>query len=379
MRIIALVNRILKQMRRSPRTIILMFVAPLFILTLMYLLLSTNNTVKTRVGIYQVNDTIVTNLKSNKLTLKSFNNKNKLQAKMKQHDLDAFITVSGKKIDVTYQNSDLSKTAYVKNTLRAGLMKMNTKALINVTKAQRDVITRQQQALLVLTKQQPPAQKAPSKPTNYQISNHYLYSNGSATFFDQALPALIAFFVFFFVFLISGISLLSERTSGTLSRLLATPIKRNEIIYGYLCGYGIFAVIQTFIIVFFTVYILKIQLVGSIWLVLLTNILVALIALAMGIFASTFAQNEFQMMQFIPLLVIPQVFFSGLIPIDGMAHWLQAIAHIMPLYYAGTSLQNVITKGYTFSDIGLNLLILLGFAILFIWLNIRGMRRFRKV
>lgn len=93
-------------------------------------------------------------------------------------------------------------------------------------------------------------------------------------------PILIGFFVFFFVFLISGIALLRERTTGTLERLVATPIKRSEIVFGYLFGYGIFAVIQTIIVVFYAIKVLDIQLVGSIWNVLLINLLLALVALS---------------------------------------------------------------------------------------------------
>ncbi|MGO3899270.1 MAG: ABC transporter permease, partial [Lactiplantibacillus argentoratensis] len=183
----------------------------------------------------------------------------------------------------------------------------------------------------------------------------------------------------FFVFLISGVSLLNERTTGTLSRLLATPIRRSEIIMGYLIGYGGFAIIQTVLTVVFTITVFKIHLVGSIWLVFLTNLLLALVALTLGIFISTFANSEFQMIQFIPLIVVPQIFFAGLIPVDGMASWLQAIAHIMPLYYGANALTAVVTKGAGLGDIGVNLLILVGFMVVLTMLNIVGMKRYRKV
>ena len=86
-----------------------------------------------------------------------------------------------------------------------------------------------------------------SKPT--KVNTHYFYGDKDATYFDTINPILIGFFVFFFTFLISGIGLLKERTSGTLERLLSSPIKRSHIIYGYIMGYGIFSVIQTFVVV----------------------------------------------------------------------------------------------------------------------------------
>ncbi len=108
--------------------------------------------------------------------------------------------------------------------------------------------------------------------------------------------------------MISGIALLRERTTGTLYRLLATPIRRGEIISGYLLGYGIFAVIQTVLIVGYALVVFKIQILGSIPAIFLINLLLALTALALGLLISTFANSEFQMLQFIPIIVIPRFF-----------------------------------------------------------------------
>lgn len=136
--------------------------------------------------------------------------------------------------------------------------------------------------------------------------------NVSLTIENKGIVGL-GFFVFFFVFLVSGISLLKERTSGTLYKLLATPIKRSEIVIGYLLGYGVFAFFQSIIIVVFAVYVLNIKVVGSIYLVLLSNIIIAFVALSLGILLSTFANSEFQMVQFIPIVIVPQIFFGGII------------------------------------------------------------------
>lgn len=135
---------------------------------------------------------------------------------------------------------------------------------------------------------------------------------------------------FLFVFLISGIALLRERTTGTLERVLSTSIRRSEIVLGYLIGYGIFAIIQTLIIVLFSIYLLNINLAGSLWYVILINICLAITALSMGIFISTFANSEFQMIQFIPLVAVPQVFFSGIFPLENMPDWLGNIGYIFP-------------------------------------------------
>ena len=226
-----------------------------------------------------------------------------------------------------------------------------------------------------MTLPQPPQQQA----KNYSVNTHYIYGDKDTSFFDTFLPVMMGFVVFFFVFIISGIALLRERTTGTLKRLLATPVKRGEIITGYLSGYGILALIQTLIIVLYSTYVFKIQILGSIWNVLLINVLMAFVALTMGLFISTFAASEFQMVQFIPIVVIPQVFFSGIIPVDQMAGWLQAIGHVMPLYYGANAMSDVVAKGFGLSKIWPNLLALLCFAGLFLVLNLVTMRRYREV
>jgi ABC-2 type transport system permease protein len=188
----------------------------------------------------------------------------------------------------------------------------------------------------------------------------------------------MAFVVFFFVFIISGMALLHERTTGTLYRLLATPITFREILGGYLAGYGLFAVIQTCLIMLFAIQVFKIQILGGLWLVMLISILIALTALALGLLISAFAKTEFQMMQFIPIIIIPQIFFSGLISVDSMPRWLQVIAHIMPLYWGATSMSDVIERGSGFSDVASHLMVLVGFLIVFFALNMLTMRTLRR-
>jgi ABC-2 type transport system permease protein len=160
---------------------------------------------------------------------------------------------------------------------------------------------------------------------------------------------------------------------------MSTPIRRWEIVTAYLVGYGIFAVIQTIIVVFYSINVLDIVLVGSIWNVLLINLILALVALSLGILLSTFAASEFQMIQFIPIAVIPQIFFAGIFPLEGMADWLQGVAKVMPMYYAGDALKGVMYKGFSFNDISGDLLALVIFAAIFIVLNIFSLKKYRKL
>ncbi|MBU8888315.1 ABC transporter permease [Lactiplantibacillus plantarum] len=415
MRTMAIVRRVFKQMLRDKRTLALMFLAPLLIMTLMYFLFQNNTTQLASLGVHHVDQSVVNVIDTKNVTIHHYDS-SQARKMIKQHDLDGYLTQKNGQLTITYSNSNPTNTSLIKASLQSGLVKLKMKTLVTVTKKQRAALESQQAALKKLTAAQTQAtvtklktaiaqaqargdqataeklQKQlkqatattssstqSAKATSYTTKSHYIYSSSDSTFFENFFPAFLGFFVFFFVFLISGVSLLNERTTGTLSRLLATPIRRSEIIMGYLIGYGGFAIIQTVLTVVFTITVFKIHLVGSIWLVFLTNLLLALVALTLGIFISTFANSEFQMIQFIPLIVVPQIFFAGLVPVDGMASWLQAIAHIMPLYYGANALTAVVTKGAGLGDIGVNLLILVGFMVVLTMLNIVGMKRYRKV
>ncbi len=289
------------------------------------------------------------------------------------------MTQNGNKLTLTLQNSDQSKTARIKQSFQSAQIKLRAAETKRQLKKQAIMIQRLQQQLNVNHPQSQTSSSNQTKSAQYQLKTNYLYGSSSSTFFETLLPIMIGFVVFFFVFLISGISLLRERTSGTLERLLATPVRRSELIGGYLLGFGIFALCQTVVIVLFSIFVFKVQILGSLWNVLLVNILLAFVALALGLFVSSFASSEFQMVQFIPLIVIPQIFFSGIIPVAQMSAPLRMFAHLMPLYYGGQSLANVVEKGVSFAQIAPNLGILLIFVVIFLVLNQLALRKYRQI
>lgn len=351
MRVAALIKRICQQMLRDKRTLALLLVAPLLILTLMYFLFN-GSTVEPKLGVTGVDHQLVNVLKEANITVKSYDN---VTGKtVVTDDLDGLLEQKNGQFTLTLLNDDPSAAKGLQ-------MKVN------------QAIAGQSQAKLI--QQNPAAAKMMQTTTKTK----FVYGDKNTIFFDVLSPILVGFFVFFFVFIISGIGLLRERTTGTLERLMSTPIRRWEIVTAYLIGYGIFAVIQTIIVVFYSINILDIVLVGSVWNVLLTNLLLALVALSLGILLSTFAASEFQMMQFIPIAVIPQVFFAGIFPIEGMANWLQGVAKIMPMYYAGDALKGVMYRGASIGDISGDLLALVIFAAIFVVLNIFSLKKYRKL
>lgn len=392
MRTIAIMNRVLKELFRDKRTLALMFVAPILIMLLMSVIFNTNSITDVNVATVSVSSKLNEELGSLKhVTVKSYDTKADAKHALNQETVDAIVQKSGKNYDLTYANTDSSKTTAVKRAFKNALTATSISQLKSALKQSTTAVAKLQAQLAL-------AQKSANGPTTSatthanavtsktsqstsapKVTNHYVYGDQDTGYFAKMLPILMGFFVFFFVFLISGMALLKERTTGTLDRLLATPVKRSSIVFGYMLSYGILAILQTVLIVLVTVWLLGIEVVGSLVSVVLINLLLALVALAFGILLSTFANSEFQMMQFIPLVVVPQVFFSGIIPLDSMADWVKDISYMIPLKYSGDAVNEIIMRGTSIFSLGGDIAVLLGFLIVLTVLNIVGLRRYRKV
>ncbi len=182
---------------------------------------------------------------------------------------------------------------------------------------------------------------------------------------DYIAPALLATLALFFSFLLTGISFLRERSQGTMERLMASPVSRLDIVVGYLFGFFVFALTQTIIILLFTIYVLDVHYYGDLWQIFVFQVVIIAGAVNLGIFISTFARNEFQMVQFIPLIIIPQIFLCGVIwPVEQMPDYLQWLSVILPLTYGVDGLRDIMLAGKSLLDVGFELAVLVGFAII---------------
>ena len=224
------------------------------------------------------------------------------------------------------------------------------------------------------------------------LEQQTIYNQGG-TFFDAFAPALVGFVVFFLVFILTGISFLRERVGGTLERLLATPVRRQEIVVGYSVGFGFFATLQVALVLLFvlgTIHIgaigplpeinfgLGVPSAGSPLLAFVITLLLAISAVNLGIFLSTFARTEFQIIQFIPLVIVPQVLLSGIFwPVASLPGLLAPIAHLLPMTYGIEGLREVLIKGSGFesSTVQLDVLVLVGIAVLLAVLATLTIRR----
>ncbi len=196
-------------------------------------------------------------------------------------------------------------------------------------------------------------------------------------------PAIVAFFAYFFVYILTGVSFLRERTGGTLERLMATPVTRFEVVAGYTLGFGLFATIQVAILLAWTLGTIHVPAIGplpafSIGLGIAVNgspllaylvvLLLAVGAVSLGIFLSTFARTELQIVQFIPIVIVPQFLLSGvLFPVSTLPAVLQPLVALMPLSYAVDGLRQVFIRGADLAtaELQLDLVVLAFIAALF--------------
>ena len=161
-------------------------------------------------------------------------------------------------------------------------------------------------------------------------------------YFTDIGPAMIALFPFTVMFLVTSISTLRERRSGTLERLLSMPMGKGDFILGYALAFGLLAVFQTAIAVSFAVWVCGLEIEGSLWLLFAVAVADALLGTALGLLASAFARSEFQVVQFMPLIVFPQILLGGIfIPRDQLPEALEAISEWLPLSFAIDALQAV--------------------------------------
>ncbi|MDA0264919.1 MAG: ABC transporter permease [Chloroflexi bacterium] len=193
---------------------------------------------------------------------------------------------------------------------------------------------------------------------------------------DRVAPALLAVFALFFTFILTGVSFLRERAQGTLERLMTTPVGRWDILLGYLLGFLLFATIQTVVVLMFTVIALQINYQGDLWQIFVLLSMLTVVSVSLGVFVSTFASNEFQVVQFIPMVFVPQIFLSGIfLPIEDMPRYLEIIARLLPLTYAVEALQDIMLRGQSLADVATDLGVLAGFAAVLLTLAAVTVRR----
>jgi ABC-2 type transport system permease protein len=378
-RILALANRIIRQVLRDKRTLALIFIVPLVVMTLLYLVLTSTGNVHTLAlvrptgaGSDRVN-TLLDNFLPGQDKLKTIDiSAHSVNSTLKNGNADAAIVfppdfvqqvAAGQHptVRIVLEGSDPT-VATVMNDTASALVHQLGVALATV-----------------LAQQGQGVQTPPVTTTTLPFivdTPQYLYGGPQYTFNDSLAPVFIGLFSFFFVFLLTSVAFLRERSQGTIERVMVSPLTRTELVMGYIFGFTLFALVQSLMILLFVVFALRVHYSGNLALVFLVTVLLTVGSVNLGIFLSSFAQNEFQVVQFIPLVFGIQVFLSGIFwPVAQLPAGLQPVSYILPLTYANNALRGVMLKGNGFGDIAGELTALLVFALLMVFLSALSIRR----
>ncbi len=170
---------------------------------------------------------------------------------------------------------------------------------------------------------------------------YFMYDDAPGVFNRVGL-ILLGIFPFTIMFLITSIAMLRERTTGTLERLLTTPMGKLDLLFGYGIAFGMAAAVQAGVAAAVSYGLLGLDTAGPAWLVIVIAVANSVLGVALGLLCSAFARTEFQAVQFMPIVVIPQLLLCGLfVPRDQMVGWLQAVSNILPMTYSVEALQEV--------------------------------------
>lgn len=339
---LSLAKRVIHQTLNDKRSMAMILIAPLLILTLIYILLGDSD-YRPTIGIQedQMPSQLVNALKKQDMDMVSIpsRNLNALDYLKEHEEMDAIFMVTNDGVNISMYEASAK----------------SSKAMSSI-----------QSAMTVVN------------PT-MKMTTNFVYGNQNDSTFDSMGYIFLGIFSFFLIFIISGMALVREQSNGTLERLLMTPIKRGEIILGYTLGYGIFAVIQAILIVLYSIYILGLHCQGNVLLVILMMVLMAIIAVFFGAMISVFSSSELQVVQFIPLAIIPQVFFSGLIPLDTIPYGLGNLCYLTPVYYGCTSIKKVMVEAGGISAIWPFVVALFIYACIIYVLNTWALKKYRSL
>ncbi|MCB1302548.1 MAG: ABC transporter permease [Tetrasphaera sp.] len=194
--------------------------------------------------------------------------------------------------------------------------------------------------------------------------------------FDKVGPALLGVFPFVVMFIVTSIATLRERTSGTLERLLAGPLGKADLMFGYAIAFGLVAIIQALVATAFAIYVCDLDVAGPVWVLVVIAVLDAVLGTALGLLASAFAHTEFQAVQFMPAFILPQFLLCGLLVArDRLPDVLSTISDFLPLSYAVDAMSAVASQVEPLGDVGPDLGIIAAWVVAALVLGALTLRR----
>ena len=192
---------------------------------------------------------------------------------------------------------------------------------------------------------------------------------------DVGIPAVIAFVMIFLLVIVGVITVTREKIQGTQDRLYSTPLRTSERLLGYVIGLLLIAVLMVTLLLIFGVFIFGARVQGNIFLLIFAAFLFGVTHIFMSVFLSNFAQNELQAIQFAPLTAIPSMALSGmLVPIMSLPTWLQPVSYIVPLTYGINLFEGIMLKGWGFTELWVDFVVVAGMCLIFFSLAVVTVR-----
>ncbi len=375
-RTLAVTKRVFKDVRNDKRTIALILVAPIFAMFVFGLAFSGNvedvNTIIVNhdAGIVlpngqniSVSNDIISNLNTSVMNIKYMNN----------DDAATQQVVDGKAYAVIIFPDNFTQSIYSsKNGTNSGNSTSGTEITINddesivniktaITGSVADAIT---------TTMEDQGINPPVK-----VNTNAIYGQ-NVQFIDFVVPGIMGFIVYLLTTLLTLLAFVGERTSGTLERLLSTPIQEEEMVGGYAIAFGIIGTVQAAFLLLVAILVFRITVVGDVFLAFLVVALLAIVSQALGILLSNLAKTEGQAVQFVPFIILPVFLLSGVFwPIQAIPVWLRPLSYLVPPTYAVDACRAVLLKGWGINKIWPDILALILFALLFLVLATLSLKR----
>jgi ABC-2 type transport system permease protein len=198
----------------------------------------------------------------------------------------------------------------------------------------------------------------------------------NAEFIDFFVPGIMAFAIFLLTTLLTLLAFVGERTSGTLERLKASPMKEGEVVLGYVMAFGIIGMVQASLLLIIATAGFKVSIQGNPFLAYLIVALLALVSVSLGVLLSAAAKREAQAVQFLPLIILPTFLLAGIFwPVEAIPQWLRPLSYVIPPTYGVEAMRSVMVRGWGITDIWPQVVALLGFAVVFLVLSVKSLQR----
>ena len=323
---LALARRVLQQFRHDPRTVVLLIVAPILVLWLLSAILGSPAYHPTIAAVDLPTPMVQALGDQAKVTEMSADD---AAASLASSDVDAVVALDGTSITITVEGSNPGHS----QTSVAAVQK----ALASLSSGQGTMT----------------------------MTVAYLHGSSSWGIFDFFGPVFIGVFVFFFVFITSGMSLVTERSGGTMERLLVTPIKAWQLVAGYCIGFGVAAIVQSLLVLWASTALLHFPNQGSAWLVIVITFSMALVSMTLGLLVSALAKTAFQVIQLLIVFVVPQILLSGVFDLTTAPAWMRDLSVCFPITHGANALRDVMLRGQGFTGAAADIGILWAFVVAF--------------